>query len=280
MVAIDQRESLRTMIHEATGSVVDDQTVSDFKVGVASNLGPLASAMLFDRQFGLPAFHAAADTGCGRILAVDRLIQVPGEIVTDTALDESVNAEALRSSGAVALKFLVLWKGDENADACVDAARRFVELSTQAGLIAILEAMVRLPSGVDEASWDRDGAIVEAATALSATGPALYKSDVPTRGQGSVPEIAAWSERISEALSCPWVVLSNGVTIEDFPQAIEGACRGGASGFLAGRAVWADCVGVDYDARLAETSVPRLRSLVQIVDRHARPWQGAVDAAM
>jgi sulfofructosephosphate aldolase len=48
---------------------------------------------------------------------------------------------------------------------------------------------------------------------------------------------------------------------------------GGASGFLAGRAVWADIVGSpDIPKALREVSIPRLEQLAEIVDTHAKPW--------
>jgi sulfofructosephosphate aldolase len=48
---------------------------------------------------------------------------------------------------------------------------------------------------------------------------------------------------------------------------------GGASGFLAGRAVWADIVGSpDIPKALREISIPRLERLAEIVDTHAKPW--------
>jgi sulfofructosephosphate aldolase len=274
MVAIDQRESLRTMIESVTDAPVDDRAVEGFKVEVAKSLSPVASAMLFDRQFAVPAFEAAsvASPTCGRIVAVDTLIQVPGSIVTDTELDESADVAAIAASGAVALKFLVLWRGQENADRCVEMARAFVAMCRRGGLIAILEAMVRLPSDADEATWDRNAAIVDAARTLGAVAPDLYKSDVPSYGRGSAEEICEWSQKVTSALPCPWVVLSNGVSIEDFASAVTASCRGGASGFLAGRAIWADCLGADHSAKLQDISVPRLQHLVQIVDDHARPW--------
>jgi sulfofructosephosphate aldolase len=80
---------------------------------------------------------------------------------------------------------------------------------------------------------------------------------------------------MTDLLPCPWVVLSSGVSIEDFPGAVEAACRGGASGFLAGRAVWRDAIGPDPEPALHERSVPRLRRLGQIVDAVARPWTEA-----
>ncbi len=71
----------------------------------------------------------------------------------------------------------------------------------------------------------------------------------------------------------PWVVLSQGVARDDFPAAVRAACRAGASGMLAGRAIWSDLVGsAEPAAGLRARSVPRLRRLAAIVDEHARPW--------
>src|SRR5690348_9329565 len=88
MVAIDQRDSLRVMFQAKQADPVTDDMLKDFKVAVAQTLGGSASAMLFDRHFGLPALARIAEThpGCGRILAVDRLVQVPGQPVSDTEL--------------------------------------------------------------------------------------------------------------------------------------------------------------------------------------------------
>ena len=59
MVAIDQRESLRGMFAEVRGGTITDETLVAFKEAVTETLAPLASAMLFDRIFGHPAFAIA-----------------------------------------------------------------------------------------------------------------------------------------------------------------------------------------------------------------------------
>ncbi|MHB1534512.1 MAG: hypothetical protein ACYC1D_07875, partial [Acidimicrobiales bacterium] len=58
-----------------------------------------------------------------------------------------------------------------------------------------------------------------------------------------------------------------------FSRAVVAACRGGASGFLAGRAIWADAIAAgDYATALTNVSVPRLQILAELVDEHCRPW--------
>lgn len=283
MVAIDQRESLRTMFEAARGASVPDSTLIDFKLAVTERLAPLASAMLFDRFFSTPAFEAAAAIPtCGRILAGDHLTQLPGERVEDTDIDYGLDPVDARSRGAVALKLLLIWRAGANRERCLEVASQFVMRCHDAGLLGIVEAIVRPPNDA-AAGWDREASLVEAARQLGTVGPDLYKCEVPFQGLADDSSIARACERITDVLPCPWVVLSQGVMIADYARALEIACRSGASGFLAGRAVWSDTLAEeDYRARLDAVSVPRLARLVEIVDAAARPWQsfrGASEAA-
>jgi sulfofructosephosphate aldolase len=274
MVAIDQRESLHAMFAKARGDRVTDQVVVDFKLAAAELLAPYASAMLFDRHFAMPAFKAtgAANPSCGRILAADALVQAKGGEVEDSDIDSEVPPEWAREQGAVALKLLLIWRGGETAARCVDIAGRFVERCHDAGLVAVVEGIVR-PASTTGEPWSRENAIVEAAGALGAVEPDLYKCQVPFAGVGEASSISDVCEQITATLPCPWVVLSAGVKVNDYPRAVEIACKAGASGFLAGRAIWGDVLATDgYRARIKEVSVARLRNLVEIVDRSARPW--------
>ena len=278
MVAMDQRESLRAMFAEVMPGDIPLETRVAFKVAVARTLSPHASAMLVDAHEGLdPILDAGAlDPGCGLIVAADDLVQPIGGAVDDTGLDEAVDLEAAAERGAVAAKLLVIWKPDRPADARADLVGRFLERSRAAGLPGIVEGVVRPPSGVDDVAWtEREDALLEATAELGALRPDLYKAQVPLSGRGDPADMVERSRRMTEALPCPWVVLSAGVALEDFAAGVEAACRGGASGFLAGRAVWRDAIGPDPEPSLRERSVPRLRRLREIVDAHARPWTEA-----
>jgi sulfofructosephosphate aldolase len=258
IVAMDQRESLRTMLRDNAHDDGDER-VARFKATVARELAPHASGFLIDAE------HAAAVAPLvphGLILAVDRLVQERGGIVEDTSLEEDVDVR----EGVVALKLLVIWRDDERRGERIELARRFVELAAKLGLLSVLEPVVR--------HEDRECAIVEAAAELGATRPSLYKCQVPLEGKGEPAEITRRAHEIDAALPCPWVVLSQGVAPDDFPRAVDAACRGGASGFLAGRALWTSALAADDPtAVLRERSAPRLRELAAIVDRHGRPWR-------
>ncbi|HKP17870.1 MAG TPA: hypothetical protein VJT84_05270 [Gaiellaceae bacterium] len=255
MVAMDQRESLRTMLADR-GRDAAPERIDRFKQAVARELAPLASGFLIDRDH---VDAVAALVPHGLILAVDALVQEPGGIVEDTSLDEDVSVR----EEVVALKLLVIWRDDERRAERVEMSRRFVELARGHGLLSVLEPVVR-----------QDEQIVEAALELGAVGPSLYKCQVPLAGRGDREETLARCREIDAALPCPWVVLSQGVDPDDFPRAVEVACRAGASGMLAGRAVWTPALAAeDPTDALREYSVPRLRALARIVDTHGRPWR-------
>ena len=260
MVAMDQRESLRTMLREH-GHEPTDERVRAFKLAVARELAPHASGFLIDRDH---VDRVAPVVPHGLILAVDRLAQEPGGLVEDTSLDHDVQPPP----GVVALKLLVIWRDDERRADRVDMSRRFVAVARAQGVLSVLEPVVRA------AEEEREAAIVEAARELGAVRPSLYKCEVPLHGRGEPDEITRRCREIDAALPCPWVVLSQGVEPDDFPGAVEAACRGGASGMLAGRAVWTSTLAADDPTQLLrDHSVPRLRELAEIVDAHGRPWR-------
>ena len=258
MVAMDQRESLRTMLREH-GHDASDQRVGRFKEAVARELAPHASGFLIDADH-----HdtIAPHVPRGLILAVDVLDQDEGAAVEDTSLDEDVRPPA----PVVALKLLVIWRDDDRRAERVELSRRFVGLAAMHGLLSVLEPVVR--------HEDREWAIVEAARELGAVRPSLYKCQVPLEGKGDPVEVTRRARELDAALPVPWVVLSQGVAPDDFPGAVAAACRGGASGFLAGRALWTSTLAAeDPTELLRDQSVPRLRELAAIVDAHGRPWR-------
>lgn len=269
MLALDQRESLRQMFEAATGSEVGDETLRTFKSDAISALTPWASAVLLDRPYafdGAKRPRGLADS-CALIVAADILHQPAGQTVSTTSLDPVVDVDFLHTVGAAAAKFLVIWRADGSAAEREDLVGSFIELSKQAGVASLVEGIVR-PAGGDV--WvnqaDRHEAIIDAAVELASYGGDVYKAEVPGYRPGDVSSVKEHSERLTAQVSVPWVVLSNGVDQDDFPVAVRESMAGGASGFLAGRAVWSDTIFAPSPADALRTrSVTRLQNLDQIV---------------
>lgn len=275
MVAVDQREALRGMFAAHQSEPVTDSQLTQFKVDVARELTPYASALLVDQEFGIDAIveQRAMATNSGLIAAADLLIGPAGGAATDTDVDPAVDPIRMKNIGAVGLKFLVLWRKDESAESRAKLVAKFQDYCDRSGLPSIIEIIVKPPKDTS-ISFDREAQLIEAAKEAKSWKPDLYKAEVPFHGEGDLQLVRANSEKISEAIGGPWVVLSNGVKTQFFADAVKACCQGGASGFLAGRAVWADIVGApDIPKALREISVPRLEKLSEIVDKYAKPWR-------
>jgi sulfofructosephosphate aldolase len=274
MVAVDQREALRGMFAAHQSTPVPDSQLTQFKVDVARELSPFASALLVDQEFGIDAIinQKALRGSCGLIAAADLLVGPPGGAATDTAIDPDVDPLRMRDIGSVGLKFLILWRNDESPDVRANLVEEFNKLCGSSGLPSIIEIIVKPPTDSSR-SFNREEELITAAKEAADWKPDLYKAEVPFHGEGDLSAITKNAARISEAIGSPWVVLSNGVKQPFFNDAVKACAMGGASGFLAGRAVWADIVGaVDIPKALREVSIPRLEALAEVVDTYAKPW--------
>jgi len=73
----------------------------------------------------------------------------------------------------------------------------------------------------------------------------------------------------------PWVLLSAGVEFEIFKRQARIACEEGASGYVAGRAIFQEAAPLKGSARedfLKNTAAPRMQELLEIASQTARPW--------
>lgn len=268
MLAVDQREAMRSMFVTAGAKPpVADQVLTDFKVNAAKILSPFASAILVDQQFCYRQVveQRAVAQSCATIVAADAFIPGNGIPVDSVEIDRQVDAQAVRDNGGKALKLLVLWRSDEDPQQRLDMVKDFNDLCHAHGLLSIIEPVVRPPRRGD--NFDREQAIIDAAKELGDSGADLYKVEMPLHGNGPQAALLAASRKLNEQISMPWVILSSGVDEKLFPRAVSVAMTAGASGFLAGRAVWSSVVGLpDTGLMLRDISAPKLQRLGEIVD--------------
>lgn len=274
MVAVDQREALRGMFAKNQSTPVPNSQLTQFKVDVARELSPFASALLVDQEFGIDAIfdEGALNPSCGLIAAADLLVGPPGGAATATEIDSEVDPIRMKKIGAVGLKFLVLWRSDESAEKRAELVSQFNKLCDMANLPSIIEIIVKPPNDSSR-EFNREEELISAAREASKWRLDLYKAEVPFHGEGDLSKVRRNAERITDAIGKPWVVLSNGVKTEHFADAVKACSQGGSSGFLAGRAVWADLVSAkNIPEALRNVAIPRLKKLSDIVDTYAQPW--------
>ncbi|ELP8068716.1 sulfofructosephosphate aldolase [Salmonella enterica] len=268
MLAVDQREAMRLMFAAAGAKTpVADSVLTDFKVNAAKILSPYASAVLLDQQFCYrqAVEQNAVAKSCAMIVAADDFIPGNGIPVDNVVLDKKINAQAVKRDGAKALKLLVLWRSDEDAQQRLNMVKEFNELCHSNGLLSIIEPVVRPPRCGDK--FDREQAIIDAAKELGDSGADLYKVEMPLYGKGARSDLLTASQRLNGHINMPWVILSSGVDEKLFPRAVRVAMEAGASGFQAGRAVWSSVIGLpDTELMLRDVSAPKLQRLGEIVD--------------
>jgi sulfofructosephosphate aldolase len=274
MVALDARESMRALFRDS-GRADEDADLSDFKELAVHQVAATASAVLCDPRFGGAAIEAMRreHPTTGLIVAVDRFDEPRYGPLAETYLDVDAMDAAVAGGGVSALKLYLFWRPNGQPHFRADDARRFVEHAHELGVLALLEGVVT--SSPDHPGFD--DALVRAAEDFGAFGPDVYKTQLPTFGRGDDETVEREARRITDAVGVPWVVLSNGVQPDRFVSAVAAACRGGASGLLAGRGVWRAALDTDDpEAELASGGQRRLRALVDVVDSEARPWREAV----
>jgi tagatose 1,6-diphosphate aldolase len=105
----------------------------------------------------------------------------------------------------------------------------------------------------------------------------LNAKDVPGVGNEGWEEAQKAFDEMGRLAGRPWVMLSAGAGKADFRNILTHAYRAGASGYLAGRAIWLDAFAhfPDWDRirqSLATDSVNYMKDLNALTDAVALPW--------
>jgi tagatose-1,6-bisphosphate aldolase len=281
IVAMDQRNTLRRMF-TAVGRDGTDQELRDAKADVARALTPLASGLLSDPTYGVPAITEAGAlaANCGLLVAAEPAERRSYNSEPRTHRDPALNARWVVDQGGNALKFFVQLRADRPApgggepDLVAEAlavCREVIEDCRATGVPVVIENLVYPIPGRELQGREREDAIIEAARALNDLDIDLLKLEYPGSPSGC--------RRLASILNRPWAVLSAGVPFAEFSHAMRIAFdEGGASGFIAGRSVWREAVALDGPERaefLADVARPRLEELTAIATTYARPWESA-----
>lgn len=279
IIAMDQRNTLRRMF-DAAGRPADLADLRAAKVDVARALTPLASGILLDPTFGVPAVieAGALDPTCGLLVAAEPESRGTWNGEPRTHRDPEQNAAWVSDMGGHAVKFLVQLRpgrpaGEPDLVAEVlDVVREVVADCQERAVPSVIENLIYALPGEQLSAEQREDLIVEAAALLGETGADLIKLEYPGSAKGA--------RRVAEAVKGPWAVLSAGVGFEEFQNVLRVSCdEGGASGFIAGRSIWKEAVGLDGVARqefLDTVARPRFETCLQTVAGRARPWTDAV----
>lgn len=274
VIALDQRNTLKRMFVAAGRPDPTDEELVAFKADVLAGVDN-ASAALIDPTYGVPALKSIGST-TRALIAAEPANRITWNGEPRVTRDPELNARWVREQGGSALKFFVQLRVDrpvgpgepDIAAEGIEVARQVIADCREAGVPSVLENLIYLRPDEELDAAGRADAIIAAAVALDELRPDLLKLEYPGSPQAC--------RRLAESISSPWAVLSAGVEFTEFSDVLRISCdEGGASGFIAGRAVWKDSVGLDPAERqryLADEGRRRLDGCLQAIQGRARRW--------
>jgi tagatose 1,6-diphosphate aldolase len=284
--AIDHRGSLRRALNEKNPDAVGYRDMVQFKLDLCRIVSPLASAVLLDPIYGAAqAIQANALSGqTGVLVSVEETGYGGESTARITRLLPAWGVRKVKKMGASAVKLLIYFRPDVK-----DVTSKQLELVKELADdciredIPLLVESVAYPSAAEktrpeEFSKKKPDLVLEAARQLTVLPIDILKSEFPADISYEKDErkLQAYCQQLTEISHLPWVLLSAGINYEQFKKEVEIACTAGASGFMAGRALWQEATRArSREERLSffeNQTVGRLKELVRIADTRAVPW--------
>lgn len=293
MTAVDQRPPIKDPIAAHLG--VDQapwDEVARFKGLLVETLQEQSTAMLLDPHYAIP-------------YAIDRLSPTKGLVVT---LEDSLFRETeggrlssdiddwsvakIKRMGGDAVKVLAWYRPDAAPEVCrvqQDYVKRIGEECARYDIPFLFELLV-YPLARD-ADQTRDYVEMKGKKADDVLGSVeefarpdygvdVFKLESPVNAEdadGSA-EVQAVFDEMGRLAGRPWVMLSAGAGKPEFRKVLTHAFAAGASGFLAGRAIWLDAfraypdwdairIGLEGDAR------DYMADICAMADADAADWR-------
>ncbi len=297
MTAVDQRPPIKNPIRAKRGTAEAPWAdVAGFKEMLIAELQRSSSAMLLDPHFAYPRGVTLLDPRIGLILTLEDSIfeetaggRLSGEI-------DHWSVEKIKRCGGDAVKVLTWYRPDADASICraqQDFTARIGDACARYDLPFVFELLVYpLPRDREqtrdyiEMQSKHPELVLDSVRAFADAkyGVDLFKLESPIPAAG-VPGVGAegweetqrWFDAMNEAAGRPWVMLSAGAGMEEFERVLSHAYRAGASGYLAGRAIWLKAFEHFPDwgairAGLRGEAVSYMQRLNDLTDAAALPW--------
>lgn len=283
--AIDHRDAMRLVLAPDAPDSVKPETLTDMKLEFVRALSPEASAILLDPEYS--AVQAVSEHAIAGGSALLCAIESQGylgdpEAPTQTLLD-GWSIEKSKRIGASGVKLLLLYRPETSVAARQEELVRTVITECRRLDIPLFLEPVAYDLPNSRFLDNRRRIVTTSVERLGALGPDVLKVQFPARTDRV--DRAEWADACAElddASPVPWTLLSGGDPFESFITQVELACAAGSSGFVVGRALWAEAARADDTdrSRLIETRVvPRFRDLTAVASDLGTPFSQRVAVA-
>jgi tagatose-1,6-bisphosphate aldolase len=274
-IACDQRGGIRQILADTpeARAAITDAMLGDTKSDVVRYLASHAPSVLLDPVCAVPRVveEGALPRDVALLIGLDASgYDLGPDGIWLSRLAKGVTARKVRELGGTGGKIMVYLRADRPGanDHNMAILRQCIDDFAAEDLFLVVEFLIHAMPGESAEDYRAafPGLIVGGARLCLAAGAKVLK--LPYPGTAS-----ACAEITALCGTVPWSVLSAGVDHATFLGQVETAMAEGASGVIAGRALWKDCVSLDRarQRELLETrAVPRLRQIMAILDRYPR----------
>lgn len=281
VLAVDHRGPLRRALGRESPQGATNEALTALKSDIVRHLAPVTSAVLLDPETaaGQCVADGSIPARTGLIVALDTG-STGDPLNRSTSLVENWSVEKTVRAGASAVKMLLYYHpGAPEAAEREALVQRVARDCDRFEIPFFLEPLSCASDGSQGPlpAEQRRAVVIETARRLVPLGVDILKAEFPVDVKVESDE-GIWREACEELThvsAVPWVLLSAGVSYEVFLKQVRVACEAGASGVMAGRAVWSEAVTLDRPAReafLQDVGYERMRRLQSLCEALARPF--------
>ena len=275
VVACDQRGGMRSLLAatpEAQAKIGND-VLAKTKMDITAHLARHAGCVLVDPVCAVPGLidDGVIHRGTGLLIGLDASgFDTTPQGWRISHMVDGITARRVRALGGTGAKIMIYLRSDvpDANKANLATLRRVIADFAAEDLLLVVEFLTYgLPGESAETLMAKTPELIEGGSRLCLeAGSKVLKIPYPGTPQ-ACKTITAMCGPV------PWAVLSAGVDHATFLAQVEIAMANGASGVIAGRSLWKDCIDLDRTVtkhRLETIAVPRLREIQSVIQRHFR----------
>lgn len=274
VVACDQRGGMRKVLADTPEAqkAISIDILGQTKADITTYLANKATCVLLDATCAVPSVVddgvLARDTGL-LIGLDDSGWDIDENGYRKSIMTPGITARRVRELGGTGAKLMVYLRPDlpeantYNAQVIRDVIRDFA----QEDVFLVVEILTYQVD--DESDADYKAAFPDLIVGCTRMAMELGSKVLKMPYPGTAKACAQITKLCDGA---PWAVLSAGVDHETFVGQVATAMENGASGVIAGRALWKDCISLDRSVtadKLETVASARLSEIQTILDGHA-----------
>jgi tagatose-1,6-bisphosphate aldolase len=275
VIACDQRGGMRSLLAATPEeqAKIDNRILGDTKADITRYLASGAACVLVDPVCAVPSLvdEGILPRDTALLIGIDASgWDTSPEGYRISKMVDGIDARRVRALGGTGGKIMIYLRMDHEAPNAQNLAtlKATIDDFAREDLLLVVEFLTYQLQGESREEYETifPTLIQEGTRACLNVGSKVLKVPYP----GS-EEACAEVTRIAGQV--PWAVLSAGVDHGVFLGQVEAAIKNGASGVIAGRALWKDCISLDRKVskeRLSTIGLSRLREIQEVIRRYHR----------